>query len=134
VFPEPFGPSRAQCSPLLIVQRTSRRMSTPSRRKEPTSTRATFVAWVIGPILPWLVGRLRARAIRVQKPPMRADEQAPGAAPAADSRKWWVLVAVGTGTFMSALDGSVVNAILPVLRDELRTDVATVEWVVTVYL
>ena len=64
---------------------------------------------------------------------MRVDEEAP-AAPAADPRKWWVLVAVGTGTFMSALDGSVVNAILPVLRDELRTDVATVEWVVTVYL
>ena len=64
---------------------------------------------------------------------MRVDEQAP-AARAADPRKWWVLVAVGTGTFMSALDGSVVNAILPVLRDELRTDVATVEWVVTVYL
>jgi EmrB/QacA subfamily drug resistance transporter len=46
----------------------------------------------------------------------------------------WVLLAVGTGTFMSALDGSVVNAILPVLRAELRTDVATIEWVVTVYL
>lgn len=46
----------------------------------------------------------------------------------------WVLLAVGTGTFMSALDGSVVNAILPVMRSELRTDVATIEWVVTVYL
>ena len=46
----------------------------------------------------------------------------------------WVLLAVGVGTFMSALDGSVVNAILPVMRAELRTDVATIEWVVTVYL
>lgn len=46
----------------------------------------------------------------------------------------WVLIAVGLGTFMSALDGSVVNAILPVMRDVLRTDVATIEWVVTVYL
>jgi EmrB/QacA subfamily drug resistance transporter len=46
----------------------------------------------------------------------------------------WVLLAVGAGTFMSALDGSVVNAILPVLRSELRTDVATIQWVVTVYL
>lgn len=46
----------------------------------------------------------------------------------------WVLLAVGVGTFMSALDGSVVNAILPVMRTELRTDVATIEWVVTVYL
>ena len=49
-------------------------------------------------------------------------------------RKWWVLAAVGTGTFMSALDGSVVNSILPLLRTTLETDVATIEWVVTVYL
>jgi EmrB/QacA subfamily drug resistance transporter len=63
---------------------------------------------------------------------MRADEEI--AEIREEPRKWWVLVAIGTGTFMSALDGSVVNAILPVLRDELRTDVATVEWVVTVYL
>ena len=49
-------------------------------------------------------------------------------------RKWWVLAAVGTGTFMSALDGSVVNSILPFLRTTLRTEVATVEWVVTIYL
>lgn len=35
---------------------------------------------------------------------------------------------------MSALDGSVVNTILPVIRSTLRSDVATVEWVVTIYL
>jgi EmrB/QacA subfamily drug resistance transporter len=35
---------------------------------------------------------------------------------------------------MSALDGSVVNSLLPLLRSTLSTDVATVEWVVTVYL
>ncbi len=34
-------------------------------------------------------------------------------ADAAESRKWWVLLAVGVGTFVSALDGSVVNALLP---------------------
>src|SRR6266849_2954990 len=64
---------------------------------------------------------------------MRADQEIP-VARANVPRKWWVLVAIGTGTFMSALDGSVVNAVLPVLRDQLRTDIATVEWVVTVYL
>ena len=64
---------------------------------------------------------------------MRVDEQSP-AIEAGAARKWWVLVAVGTGTFMSALDGSVVNAILPVLREELHADIATAEWVVTVYL
>lgn len=49
-------------------------------------------------------------------------------------RKWWVLVAIGTGSFMAALDGSVVNTILPVLREAFSSDVATIEWVVTVYL
>jgi EmrB/QacA subfamily drug resistance transporter len=45
-----------------------------------------------------------------------------------------VLVAVGTGTFMSALDGSVVNTVLPVITQNLGVSVATVEWVVTIYL
>ena len=48
--------------------------------------------------------------------------------------KWWVLVAVGTGSLMSSLDGSVVNIILPVLREAFNSDVTTVEWIVTVYL
>jgi EmrB/QacA subfamily drug resistance transporter len=48
--------------------------------------------------------------------------------------KWWVLLAVGTGSFMAALDGSVVNTILPVIKDAFHSDVAGVEWVVTVYL
>jgi EmrB/QacA subfamily drug resistance transporter len=49
-------------------------------------------------------------------------------------RKWWVLIAIGTGTFMSALDASVVNTILPVVRQAFNSDVAAIEWVVTVYL
>ncbi len=49
-------------------------------------------------------------------------------------RKWWVLVAIGTGTFMSALDGSVVNTILPIVRQAFGSSVATIEWVVTIYL
>lgn len=47
---------------------------------------------------------------------------------------WLVLAAVGTGTFMSALDGSVVNATLPIIRRALGSDVAAIEWVVTIYL
>jgi MFS family permease len=49
-------------------------------------------------------------------------------------RKWWVLIAIGTGSFMSALDASVVNTILPILRTAFNSDVAAIEWVVTVYL
>jgi EmrB/QacA subfamily drug resistance transporter len=48
--------------------------------------------------------------------------------------KWLVLLTVGVGTFMSALDGSVVNAILPVIQAYFKTEVATVQWVVTIYL
>lgn len=49
-------------------------------------------------------------------------------------RKWWVLLAVGIGTFMSALDGSVANIVLPLVSRAFGSDVATVEWVVTLYL
>jgi len=48
--------------------------------------------------------------------------------------KWLVLAAIGIGTYMSALDTSVVNAILPVITKYFHTDVATIEWVVTTYL
>jgi EmrB/QacA subfamily drug resistance transporter len=49
-------------------------------------------------------------------------------------RKWLVLFAIGIGSFMGALDGSVVNTILPIMRDDFGASVAGIEWVVTVYL
>ncbi len=45
-----------------------------------------------------------------------------------------VLIAVGIGTFMSALDGSVVNTTLPIITRNLNSSLASSEWVVTVYL
>jgi len=45
-----------------------------------------------------------------------------------------VLAAIGIGTYMSALDASVVNTILPVITEYFHTNVATIEWVVTTYL
>jgi EmrB/QacA subfamily drug resistance transporter len=63
----------------------------------------------------------------------RATGHAPDSEAAARLRRW-VLVTVGVGTFMSALDGSVVNTILPLLARELGTSVAGIEWVTTVYL
>lgn len=51
-----------------------------------------------------------------------------------ESRKWSVLLAVGIGTFMSALDASIVNAVLPAMREALGATVAGVQWVVSVYL
>ena len=49
-------------------------------------------------------------------------------------RKWWVLLSVGIGTFMSALDGSIVYTILPVIRRDFGCEVAAVQWAVTVYI
>ncbi|NUO65357.1 MAG: MFS transporter [Gemmatimonadaceae bacterium] len=60
--------------------------------------------------------------------PSRVDEFLPSPA------RWWVLVTIGIGTFMSALDGSVVNTLLPVLSRELHTGIAAIEWVTTIYL
>lgn len=48
--------------------------------------------------------------------------------------KWLVLLAVGIGTFMSALDGSVVNIVLPVVSNSFHTVLVNVEWIVTIYL
>ncbi|MFZ6029307.1 MAG: MFS transporter [Chloroflexota bacterium] len=50
------------------------------------------------------------------------------------SSKWFILTAVGIGTFMTALDSSVVNVILPTIREALGSDFASTEWVVTIYL
>src|SRR5512139_1576982 len=48
--------------------------------------------------------------------------------------KWGVLIAVGIGTFMTALDTSVVNTVLPVIGQNFSKAITTVEWVVTIYL
>lgn len=48
--------------------------------------------------------------------------------------KWWILATLGIGTFMSALDASVVNTILPVIQRELHCNTDAVQWVITVYL
>ena len=50
------------------------------------------------------------------------------------SHKWGVLVAVGIGTFMTALDTSVVNTVLPVIGQNFNKSIDTIEWVVTIYL
>ncbi len=50
------------------------------------------------------------------------------------SNKWLVLLAIGIGTFMSALDGSIVNVSLPSITASFNSQVSTTEWIVTVYL
>lgn len=60
-----------------------------------------------------------------------ASPSAPERVPAG---AWWVLAAVGVGTFMSALDGSVVSVAIPLMSKALHANVATIEWVVVIYL
>ncbi len=56
-------------------------------------------------------------------------------APQADySRKWWVLLSIAMGIFLSTIDGSIVNVALPTLEKALNTSFATVQWVVAAYL
>jgi EmrB/QacA subfamily drug resistance transporter len=50
------------------------------------------------------------------------------------TQKWGVLVAVGIGTFMTALDTSVVNMVLPVIGKNFNQNITVVQWVVTIYL
>lgn len=50
------------------------------------------------------------------------------------SRKWWVLASIAMGTFLSTIDGSIVNVALPTLEKELHASFATVQWVVVSYL
>ncbi|MGI9145946.1 MAG: MFS transporter [Chloroflexota bacterium] len=48
--------------------------------------------------------------------------------------RWLTLGAVAVGAYMSALDNSIVNAILPILTHDFGVDVAVIEWVVLTYL
>lgn len=49
-------------------------------------------------------------------------------------RKWWTLVVVGVGTFMSALDGTAVNTALPIIGKQTGAPFSSLEWVVLIYL
>lgn len=48
--------------------------------------------------------------------------------------KWLTLISLGIGVFMSTLDSSIVNISLPNLVQNLKTDFATVQWVVIAYV
>lgn len=49
-------------------------------------------------------------------------------------RRWIILIVLNLFTFMSTLDGSIVNIALPVLSGKLGLPMAQVEWVTTGYL
>ena len=45
-----------------------------------------------------------------------------------------MLLSLAMGTFMSALDSSVVNIASPVIKSYFNTTLGTVEWVIAIYL
>lgn len=49
-------------------------------------------------------------------------------------RRWWIVVTLGIGGLVMALDASVVNTVLPVIRDSFGTDMSSIEWVLMAYL
>lgn len=54
--------------------------------------------------------------------------------PQIQKRRWWILVAVCLFTFMSTLDGSIVNIALPVMSKSMAIPMNQAEWVVSIYL
>ncbi|MFC6182544.1 MFS transporter [Lactiplantibacillus daowaiensis] len=54
--------------------------------------------------------------------------------PQIQKHRWWILVAVCLFTFMSTLDGSIVNIALPVMSKDLSIPMNQAEWVVSIYL
>ncbi|MGX4685358.1 MFS transporter [Vagococcus sp. JNUCC 83] len=51
-----------------------------------------------------------------------------------NKNRWLVLVAIGLFTFMSTLDGSIVNIALPVMSKEMSIPMNQTEWIVSIYL
>jgi len=54
--------------------------------------------------------------------------------PKVQSRRWWIITAIGLFTIMSTLDGSIVNIALPVMVNDLHISMNEAEWVASVYL
>jgi MFS transporter, DHA2 family, multidrug resistance protein len=57
-----------------------------------------------------------------------------GGAPAAETNKWIVALAVMTGTVMAVLDSSIVNVALPNMTASFGASVEQITWVVTGYI
>jgi EmrB/QacA subfamily drug resistance transporter len=50
------------------------------------------------------------------------------------NRRWWALVAVALGTFMTYLDNNVVNVALPSIQRDLHLTISGLEWIVSAYI
>jgi len=50
------------------------------------------------------------------------------------NRRWWALVAVALGTFMTYLDNNVVNVALPSIQRDLHLSISGLEWIASAYI
>ncbi|BBH63835.1 MFS transporter [Actinoplanes sp. OR16] len=50
------------------------------------------------------------------------------------NRRWWALVAVALGTFMTYLDNNVVNVALPSIQRDLGLSISGLEWITSSYI
>ncbi|GGQ50515.1 DHA2 family efflux MFS transporter permease subunit [Couchioplanes azureus] len=50
------------------------------------------------------------------------------------NRRWWALVAVALGTFMTYLDNNVVNVALPSIQRDLHLSLSGLEWIASAYI
>ncbi|MFI5491311.1 MFS transporter [Actinoplanes sp. NPDC051859] len=51
-----------------------------------------------------------------------------------NNRRWWALVAVALGTFMTYLDNNVVNVALPSIQRDLGLTMSGLEWIASAYI
>ncbi len=51
-----------------------------------------------------------------------------------EKNKWLIFTCVALGVFMSTLDSSIVNIALPYIMQDMGTGLATIQWVVVIYL
>lgn len=51
-----------------------------------------------------------------------------------NSRRWYVLITVGIGTFLSSLNTSITNTVLPVIQRAIHLTLSQSEWIVLIYL
>src|ERR1044072_1030932 len=50
------------------------------------------------------------------------------------NRRWWALMAVALGTFMTYLDNNVVNVALPSIQRDLELSISGLEWIASAYV
>jgi EmrB/QacA subfamily drug resistance transporter len=65
---------------------------------------------------------------------MQTTDPIPAEEPPLNPHRWLVMTAVGVGSLLGSIDNNVVSIALPTIRHQFNADVASAEWVITIYL